>query len=91
MSSHSGCLLPALQAGGQLGEPEALRIFLQIFQAVEYCHRRCVGQCMVPNALHRSWWQLGGKEWKTGARGSRVCWVLPAGVLWLHCRSASTA
>ncbi|EFN56028.1 hypothetical protein CHLNCDRAFT_22745, partial [Chlorella variabilis] len=28
--------------GGALTEPEALRIFLQIFRAVEYCHRRCV-------------------------------------------------
>ncbi|KAI7836659.1 hypothetical protein COHA_009435 [Chlorella ohadii] len=34
--------LPVIQEGRQLDEGEALRIFLQIFQALEYCHRRCV-------------------------------------------------
>ena len=33
----------AVQEGGRLEEGEALHIFLQIFQALEYCHRRCVG------------------------------------------------
>ena len=41
--AHS-CNQP-MQEGRQLGEPEALRIFLQIFQAMDYCHRRCVGGC----------------------------------------------
>lgn len=39
---HPYLFSPA-QEGHQLGEAEALRIFAQIFKAVEYCHRRCVG------------------------------------------------
>ena len=42
---HVKLHVPAPQEGRQLGEAEALRIFLQIFQALEYCHRRCVGGC----------------------------------------------
>lgn len=42
-AASKDCTMHVVQEGGALTEPEALRIFLQIFRAVEYCHRRCVG------------------------------------------------
>lgn len=47
-----------MQEGQQLGEPEALRIFLQIFQALDYCHRRCVGGCRLGAVGAGALWRL---------------------------------